>query len=308
MKKIKYAVIGTGALGGYYGAKLVHGGCDVNFLLHSDYKYVKENGLRVDSVSGNFVLPHVNAYSSTSQMPAADVILVCMKTTNNHLLKDMLYPILQKGTVIILIQNGLGIEEALSEEIPEAGIARGLAFICAEKTGPGHISHFDYGKLILASFNLDRTDVLKNVCDDFSNAGIPCVFSDDLNLSRWQKLVWNCTFNGLAVVLDSKTDVILANDKTRALALDIMKEVIAGAKACGVDLNEDFADSIMEMTLHMRPYAPSMKVDFDHKRPLEINAIYTQPVLFAARNGFAMKKTEMLEQMLHFIDERNRNK
>ncbi len=130
---MKYGIIGTGALGGYFGGRLARIGKDVHFLLHSDYDHVKVNGLKVDSVKGDFVINPINAYKSTKDMPKCDVILVCLKTTNNHLLPELLQPILHDETIVILVQNGLGAEEDLEAMMPDLKIAGALPFICARK-------------------------------------------------------------------------------------------------------------------------------------------------------------------------------
>ena len=80
---MRYGVIGTGAIGGYYGAKLAHAGQELHFLFHSDYEYVKQHGLQVDSCNGSFHLDDVNAYLHTEDMPKCDVVLVCLKSVNN---------------------------------------------------------------------------------------------------------------------------------------------------------------------------------------------------------------------------------
>ena len=108
-----YSVIGMGAIGGYYGGRLANAGLEVNFLLHSDYAYVVEHGLRVDSCDGDFFLPHINAYHTLADMPKTDVILVALKTVNNHLLPELLSPIIREDTVVVLIQNGIGVEADL---------------------------------------------------------------------------------------------------------------------------------------------------------------------------------------------------
>ena len=108
-----YTIIGTGAIGGYYGGCLMRAGRNVRFLLHTDYKYVKENGLQIDSCDGSFHLSNVEAYDDTRNMPMSDVVLVCLKSTNNHLLKQLLAPIVNDQTIVVLIQNGIGLEEDL---------------------------------------------------------------------------------------------------------------------------------------------------------------------------------------------------
>ena len=153
---MKYAIIGTGAIGGYYGAKLQKAGSDVHFLLHRDYEFVKKNGLQVDSCDGSFHLDHVNAYSSTADMPVADVVLVALKSINNNLLHQLLPPILSPKALVVLIQNGIGLEADLQAVFPDLQIAAGLAFICSGKTEPGRISHQCYG-----SINIGLISVLR---------------------------------------------------------------------------------------------------------------------------------------------------
>ena len=107
---LRYAIVGSGAIGGYYGGRLAHSGCDVHFLFNTEYEHVVQNGLRVDSVKGDFVINPINAYHSTADMPKCDVVLVGLKSTQNHLLPQILPPLLKPDTLVVLIQNGLGLE------------------------------------------------------------------------------------------------------------------------------------------------------------------------------------------------------
>ncbi|NDV95982.1 putative 2-dehydropantoate 2-reductase [Dysgonomonas sp. 521] len=302
---LKYAIIGTGAIGGYYGARLAKVGKDVHFLLHSDYNYVKQHGLRVDSVDGDFTLAAINAYDSTKDMPRCDVVLVCLKSTNNHLLKNLLPPLLHKDTLVILIQNGLGLEEDLHQEFPGLHIAGGLAFICSSKVGEGHIAHFDYGKLNLGSYSCKDINILEQVCSDLVQAGIETQILE-LELARWMKLVWNIPYNGMTVVLNTATDILMNNPSTYTLLRDMMLEVIRAANYVGkgrFSIPESYADQMLEMTRQMTPYSPSMKLDFDSCRPLEIDYIYTHPVAEAGKAGYEMSRVSMLEKQLRFIQD-----
>jgi len=303
MKNLRYAVIGTGALGGFYGGMLANAGKDVHFLFHSDYDYVCKNGLKIDSVLGDFHLRNIHAYNSTEQMPKCDVVLVCLKTTNNSMLKSILPPLLHEKTCVILIQNGLGIEAKLATDFPNLSIAGGLAFICSSKMGKGHIVHLDYGKINIGSFQGDNADLIAQVCQDFEAAKVPAEFSDNLNDSRWKKLVWNIPYNGMCVVLNTTTERLMGNPTTYALMHDIMLEVIGAANACGAKVGKDFAQAMLDMTVKMKPYAPSMKLDYDYRRPLEIEAIYSAPIAEARKAGFDMPKVTMLEQQLRFIQD-----
>ncbi len=297
---LKYAVIGTGAIGGYFGGKLAQAGEEVHFLFRSDYKVVKEKGLQINSVNGDFLINPVNAYQSTQDMPVCDVVLVGLKTTANDLLPELLKPILHKNSLVVLIQNGLGVEEKLAEFFPNVGIAGGMAFICSQKNSPGVISHLDYGQLNLGLYQGDAK-LLKQVSTDFLEAGVKINVAENLGYARWQKLLWNVPFNGMCVVLNTNTEKLMENEATRELSKNIMVEVIQAARKCGYDLSDELPDKMIKMTMQMKPYAPSMKLDFDNKRPLEIEAIYSAPILAACKAGYEMKKVTMLEQQLIFI-------
>ena len=301
---LKYAVIGTGAIGGYYGGRLANSGKEVHFLLHSDYEYVKQNGLRVDSVDGDFHLSSVQAYRNTLDMPKCDVVLIALKTTNNILLNDLLPPLLHKDTLVILIQNGLGLEADLQSNFPNLNIAGGLAFICSSKIGEGHIGHFDEGRLNLGSYSCSDPKMLEQVCADFVQAGVEARILE-LEKARWMKLVWNIPYNGMTVVMNSTTDSLMNNPVMVELLYNIMLEVVRGANSVGqgrFSIPESYASDILEMTRQMTPYSPSMKLDFDYRRPLEIEYIYSRPISEALKAGCSMPRIEMLESQLKFIE------
>lgn len=297
---MNYTVIGTGAIGGYYGGKLMKAGRQVHFLLHSDYEYVKEHGLQIDSCDGDFHLDDVKAYNDTKQMPKADVVLVGLKSINNHLLKDMLTPIIDSQTTVVLIQNGIGLEADLQAEFPDLQIVAGLAFICSGKVGPGRISHQCYGSINLGNYSCPE-ERFHQILTDFQEAGIEAAEVPYLE-ARWKKAVWNMPFNGMTVALNTSTDKLLKNPFTRQLIYDQMMEVIGAANALGISaLTSEFADKMMEMTDAMVPYSPSMKLDFDNHRRMEIPYLYTRPVAEAKKVGFDMPKLAMLEAELIFI-------
>jgi len=298
---MKYSVIGTGAVGGFYGSKLANAGFDVEFLLHSDYQTVKENGLKVLSCDGDFFLKNPKVFSSTTKMSKSDVVLVGLKSVNQELLYKILPPLLKENTLVILIQNGIGLEEDLQKKFPGLYIAAGLAFICSRKTQPGIIEHLCYGSINLGNFSCKDKVLFNNVLNDFVKAGIQAQEVEYFQ-ARWKKAVWNMPFNGMTVVLNTTTDKLLNNPYTEKLIYDQMKEVIDAAQKLGVKgLDYSFADKMMEMTKEMIPYSPSMKLDYDFKRPMETYYLYSRPIAEAAKAGFEMKKLSMLEAQLKFL-------
>jgi 2-dehydropantoate 2-reductase len=301
---MKYAVIGTGAIGGFYGGRLMRAGNEVNFLLHTDYEYVRENGLQIDSCDGSFHLDHVKAFRKTADMPEVDVILVCLKSTREHLLKEMLPPIIKNNPLVVLIQNGIGLEDDLHAIFPELQIAAGLAFICSGKVGPGHIDHQCYGSINIGNYSCHDDALMNQFISDLKAAEIEVNTVEYLE-ARWKKAVWNMPFNGMTVALDTMTNKLLENPSTRQLIRDQMMEVVGAAKALGVNgVDEAFVEKMIQMSDAMTPYKPSMKLDFDNHRPMEIDYLYSKGIQQAANAGYRMHKLEMLEQELRFLEER----
>lgn len=297
-----YGVIGTGAIGGYYGAKLAQAEKEVHFLFHSDYDYVKEHGLQVDSCDGSFHLTHVNAYRNTTDMSKCDVVLVALKTVNNYLLKELLPPLLKEDTLVVLLQNGIGVEEDVQKMFPTTQLAAGIAIICCAKTEPGKVNHQRYGDINIGNYSCKQQEKVNAMIDDFREAGVNAN-EMEYHEARWKKALFNMTFNGMTVALNTHTNALLKNPSTKQLIKDQMMEVIEAAHACGVDIDEAYADNIIYNTLHMAPYSTSMKLDYDFKRPMEIYYLYTKPIEIARKAGYSMKKLEMLEAILKFLEE-----
>ena len=301
-ERLRYGVIGTGAIGGYYGARLAQSGQEVHFLLRSDYEYVKANGLQVDSCDGSFHLDSPLVYNQTEQMPQCDVVLVCLKSINNHLLRDLLPPLLKDDTLVVLIQNGIGVEQDVEQQFPGIQLAAGLAFICSAKTEPGRVNHQCYGQINLGNYSCKDAGRVEQVVADFNAAGVTAGLVE-YHEARWKKAVWNMPFNGMTVALKTQTNLLLQNPATRQLIYEQMMEVIGAAQHLGVkNIDESFAQKMLEMTDAMTPYSPSMRLDYDFHRPMEIHYLYTRPIEIAREAGFQMPKLEMLEAELKFLD------
>ena len=300
---MRYAIIGTGAIGGYYGAKLANGGAEVHFLLHSDYEYVLKNGLQVNSCDGSFHIECPNAYRRTEDMPQCDVVIVALKTTNNHLLPSLLPPLLKPDTIVLLIQNGIGVEASVEMMFPGVQLAAGLAFICSAKTQPGVVNHQCYGNINIGNYSCRDAARYAAMLDDMRAAGIG-VADVEYRQARWKKAVWNMPFNGMTVALDTQTDRLLSCPSTLRLVKEQMMEVIGAANALGVEgLDESFADKMIRNTQVMVPYSPSMKLDYDFHRPMEIEFLYTRPIAEARAVGYEMPRLAMLESLLRYKEE-----
>ncbi|MEL6454642.1 MAG: putative 2-dehydropantoate 2-reductase [Cyanobacteria bacterium J06623_5] len=319
MSSLRYAIIGTGAIGGYYGARLQQAGCDVHFLLRSDYSAVMASGLRVESVQGDFALPVVNAYRDPAEMPPVDVAIVALKTTQNHRLNELL-PALNTNGVVLTLQNGFGVEadiarHLLSQQQPVPTLLGGLCFICSNKVGPGHIRHIDYGRVLIgahdaANQRCEPTPLMQDIVADFARAKVTAEMTDDLPMARWQKLVWNVPYNGLSVVLNATTEEMMADSGVRSLITTLMEEVVTAGNTWAEHLSPGenrrlpggIVSNMLSLTETMQPYRTSMKLDYDEGRSLEVEAILGNPLRASQLAGYSPPAMCMLYRQLSFLN------
>ena len=309
----RIAIIGTGAIGGFYGVMLARAGFDVHFLLRSEFAAVRAQGLQINSaVHGELCLQPVQAYQQAAQMPACDWLLVGAKTTNNAALAPLIAQVAAPGAKVLLLQNGLGVEQALQPLLPESlHLLGGLCFICAHRSAPGVVEHQSLGAVSLgyhsgpAADQSARQAIVEAGAELFRAAGLDATAMLSLEQARWQKLVWNVPYNGLSVVLNAGTRALMADADSRALIRAIMQEVIAAAAACGHALPPAYADKLLATTDRMPDYWPSMYHDAVLRRPLELPAMYAAPLAAAALVGCPVPRIEALHQALRFIDNRN---
>lgn len=305
------AVVGVGAVGGYYGAKLIRAGHDVHLLLRADYDAVRLNGLRVRSdPDGDFHLPpaRLNVHRDPAACPKADLVLVCLKATGNAAYDPLVRPLLTDDTTILTLQNGLGNEDRLAELFGEERVAGGMAFVCIHRLAPGVIHHIDHGFLKIGEYvpvgrpPEGATPRMGRAAELFRSAGVACDVLDDLRRGRWEKLVWNIPFNGLGAALDLATDRVIGSEAGMALVAGLMREVIAVAAAEGVPLAADLVDRQVAHTATMGAYRSSMQVDRRRGRALEVDAILGEPLRRAQRLGVPTPFLEAVYHMVRLVD------
>lgn len=312
MGKRSYAVVGVGAIGGLYGARLVADGHEVHFLARSDTEHIATHGLKVQSPWGDQDLTDVSVATDPAELPAVDVVILAVKTTETEAALPLVAELAGAEATVVVLQNGLGVEEMIARALPGHPVLGGMCFTCAHKVGPGHVHHLDQGRVSMGEWRpgdepAGLTPTLLAVVDDFSGAGVPTTALEDLAEGRWRKLAWNIPFNGLSVVLDAGTDALVADPASRELVIALMSEVLAGAAACEHTIEPELVDALLANTETMTPYATSMKLDYDAGRPLELERIFAAPLLAARAAGFEMARTHTLWSQLRFLDRRRSN-
>jgi 2-dehydropantoate 2-reductase len=299
------AIVGAGALGSYYGARLALTGDDVRFLLRSDLAIVRERGLTLREKDGTRHLPKVAAFATTAEIGPVDLVLVTLKTTANRALRELLAPLVGANTAVVTLQNGLGNEEVMASLVGADRVLGGLCFIAVTRTAPGELTGFHTpGAITLGEFNRPPSPRTHAIAEKFLGAGVRCVVVEKLAEARWRKLIWNIPFNGLAVAHNRTTDELCADpafaDEVRAL----MREVQQAAAASGFVIPDEFLRQQFEVTPPMGPYQPSSLVDLRAGREVEVEAIWGEPLRRAHAAGVATPRLAKLYAALSQISAR----
>ncbi|NNM28507.1 MAG: 2-dehydropantoate 2-reductase, partial [Akkermansiaceae bacterium] len=272
MKSI--AVVGAGAVGCYYGGRLAAAGEDVRFLMRSDLEAVREGGLTVESVAGDFRLEAPQVFGSSGEIGPVDLVMVAWKATSNDHYEEVIAPLLHDGTAILTLQNGLGNTERLAELFGAGRVLGGLCFVCINRVARGVIRHSASGLMTVGEFSGGLTPRLLGIGRQFRAAAIDCREVEHLAEAQWKKLAWNVPFNGFTIAEGGiDTEALLARPGMEDEVRAVMREVVAGAAALGHRIPDGFIEELLDVTRPMGPYRPSSMIDFEAGRDVEVEAI-----------------------------------
>jgi 2-dehydropantoate 2-reductase len=302
-KPVRIAVVGSGAIGIYYGSKLAAAGCDVHFLMRGDLAGVRRDGLHIRGKDEDIHVAKINCYNSTKEMGACDLVLVAIKATSNADLVDLIPPLLHQRTMLLTLQNGLGNEEFLARHFGAERVLGGICFICLSRTSRTAVERYDYGHITIGEFGRASQPRTHEIASEFNRSGMQCEVVENLALERWRKLVWNIPFNGLSVLAGCiDTAAILGDENLQRVTLGLMEEVIAAANKCGYPLEAGDASDQIDRTKTMGAYKPSTLLDFEGGNSLEIEAIWGEPLRRAAASGAATSRLEVVYSLLKVLD------
>jgi 2-dehydropantoate 2-reductase len=296
----RIAVIGSGAVGLYYGGKLGAHGAEVCFLLRSGFDEANRRGISIHSVEGHDVhLRHPAIFRSAREIGRCDLVIVALKATSNGALERLVPPLLQEGTRLLTLQNGLGNEEFLAGLFGAERVLGGLCFVCLTRRTPASVDHFGHGMLAIGEYVRSASPRPGMIVDAFRESGIDARLVSALKAERWRKLVWNIPFNGLAVAEGGLTvDKILGDPILHGRCRALMNETIRAATALGYPIEKEYADLQIERTYSMGAYQPSTLVDWRAGKELEVEAIWGEPLRRAKEIGLSLPELEQLYQRL----------
>ncbi len=302
MKSARIGVVGAGAIGCFYGAKLALAGYDVHFLMRRDLSTVRERGLRIHSGGRELHLRNVNAYASTEEIGKCDIVIIAVKTTSNPALPELLKPMVGRETAILTLQNGLGNEEFLAGHFGSGRIMGGLCFVCLNRVDYGVVEHYGHGTVSIGEYEGGPRDRTLAIIAALRQAGIEAKAVVDLEEERWRKLIWNVPFNGLSIVAGGITvDRIVSDPGLLNLTIGLMREVAAAARAIGHEIGDDFLESRIANTRLMGAYKPSSLLDYLAGREVEVESIWGEPLRAAQSRGVLTPRLEMLHTLLRHL-------
>src|ERR1700704_1029943 len=231
MKSFRIGVVGSGAIGSYYGGKLAAAGGDVHFLMRGDLTEIRREGLHIRCKGEDIRIAKTNVNNSTKEIGPCDLVLIAVKTTSNEEIVDLIPPLLHERTMLLTLQNGLGNEEFLAKHFGQERVLGGVCFICLSRTSRTAVERYDYGHIVLGEYERKARERTHEMAERFENSGVPCRVTDDLALERWRKLVWNIPFNGLSILAGGvDTAAILEGDDLRRAAGAPLEKKIVGGK------------------------------------------------------------------------------
>jgi 2-dehydropantoate 2-reductase len=301
------AVIGAGAVGCYYGGRMVERGRDVHFLMRRDCEAVRRSGLTVRSCRGDFRLTprELRIYDDPAKMPKADLVIVTLKSTANGEFARLIRPVMKpgpEGTVILTLQNGLGNEEQLAELFGREAVLGGIAFTCINRVSAGIIEHTAHGLIRIGEFiSTGKSARVMQLAEMFGTSGVECEALADLRQARWEKLLWNIPFNGLGAVMDLTTDRLLATADGEILVRRIMEDVIAAARGAEVTISPELAEKQIRNTREMGAYMTSSQVDRRAGRAIEFESLFGRPLAVARKAGVDVPWMETLVGMVKAV-------
>ena len=299
----KVALVGPGAVGGYYGGMLARAGADVRFLFRSTFEEVREHGLELvlhGSGGGRVKVEPLRAYRTSVEIGPCDWVVVAAKSTANPRLAETLRPLLDERTALLTLQNGMGNVENLGRIAGEdRTIVGGLCFTCINRTAPNVVESILPGYVQFGRNGGPLTPKGRDVMEAFAEAGVATREAASLDEALWRKLCWNVPFNGLAIAGGGiTTDKILAAPALVRRARALMEELQAAAARFEVKIEDAFLERQFTLTEPMGPYKPSSLIDFLAGRETEVESIWAEPLRRGRQAGAEMPELQKLYEEL----------
>lgn len=283
----RYALVGPGAIGLYYGGLLAKAGSALHVLARSDFTAMSERGLTIrmidpqtDELNAEHQITPAQVARTAADIGTVDCVIIAAKSTVNVQLIESLRPLIRPGhTVVLTLQNGMGNAEHFASHFPGNPILAGLCFVCANRTKPAVVENYLPGRVEIGALREEWVAHAEAAVNVFKGACIRASQSMSLDESLWRKLCWNVPFNGLSIAAGGiTTDLILADPELVARARRLMEELRVAAAIAGYEIADSFIQGQFDVTEKMGAYQPSSLIDYQAGRVVEVESIWGEPL------------------------------
>ncbi|HEY2106958.1 MAG TPA: 2-dehydropantoate 2-reductase [Candidatus Binataceae bacterium] len=300
---MKILVMGAGAVGAYYGARLQQAGEEVVYCARGEnLRAMQQRGIEIASIRGDLKL-EVNATDEPRRFAPYDLILFCVKVYDTEAAAAAIQGSLAPGGAIMTLQNGVENEARLSELFGAGAVMGGNARIGAELIAPGKIEHKTSGTIEFGELDGHTTARTEAIAQAMRRAGIFGELSANIRASRWDKLMWNAAFNTVTTLTNRTVGEVLDDREGYALIRSLMEEVRAVAAADGVELSgERVAQVLAHSSRNLRPVRTSTLQDLQRGKPLEVEALIGVVVRTARDHGIKAPISETIYALMRLID------
>ncbi len=304
---MRIAVMGAGAVGGYFGAKLAGAGHDLAFLARGRHlAALRRDGLRVEGPEGMRCIREALFTDDPAEAGAVDLVLFCVKSYDTAAALEAVAPLIGAATEILSLQNGIDNPEKIARRWgPDRALA-GVVYIGAQISAPGCIVHSSGGKIVFGPAQAARSMDGHALEQAFSEAGIPCAFRNDIVRLQWGKLLWNAPFCAISCLAGANVQQILQSALLKKLAVDCMAEVRAAAQTRAIELPLSLTDETLAFSAGLGAFKPSMLQDLEAGKPLEYEALNGFVVELLRHSGKPAPVNETFYAVLESIDQRIR--
>ncbi len=303
---MRIAVMGAGAVGGYFGAKLAASGQSAAFIARGQHlEILRKDGLKIKSPHGEL---HIRSLftSNPAEVGPVDLILFCVKSYDTEKAAKEIAPLVRENTRILSLQNGIDNPDKIAALWGKSRTLAGVVYIGACVSAPGLIEHSSGGRIVLGELDGEVSEETERVDELFSDSQIPCVLSTEIRKVMWKKLVWNAPFGALSCLARATVKEIMESDSLRKLALDCMEEIRAAAKSQGIELELSVVEEAMNLSRSIGDFKPSMFQDLEAGKPLEYEAFNGVVLNRLQQTGNKAPINETFYALLKFLDKRIR--
>jgi len=304
---MRIAVMGSGAVGGYFGAKLAAAGHEVVFIARGQHlAALQTHGLKVKSPNGDLNIRQAQFSAETQEVGRVELILFCVKSYDTETAAEAIKPMVSDKTAILSLQNGIDNPAKLAQFYSADRILPAVVYVGAQVSAPGVITHANGGRIILGQMDGTVGDAMKALAQTLTAAAIPCEVSHEIGKIQWAKLLWNAPFCAISCLARANTKQIVESASLTQLALDCMAEVQAAARTQEVELARQQFDDTIEFSKTLADFKPSMLQDLEANKPLEYEAFNGIVVKLLAAAGLPAPINKTFYAVLKFLDHRIR--